>query len=97
MAEGDTDKVIRVLGSNPLLVMEFMADLGGDPEQYGGLDLTALTPEIVGRALVGTFLAESRERDQELDEQLGDVDLGAVDHVAVGNHLEASLTDEIDF
>jgi hypothetical protein len=69
------------------LVMEFLADMGGDPEDYGVDDIAAVTPEQLGVGFKA-FLQVAVQRP-ELTALAASED---VDWVRVVSHLESNLS-----
>ena len=58
MSDGETSRLIQAIHSNPELVGEFVADLGGDPDTYGSPDKDWATAgdADLGRAFVEVFV-----------------------------------------
>jgi hypothetical protein len=88
-APSDTDRMIAFIDSpeGAELVVPFLADMGGDPEEYGVDDVAAVTPEQLGMGFKD-FLQLSLQRP-ELTALVASED---VDWARVVSHLESNLS-----
>jgi hypothetical protein len=95
MSDDETGRLIQAIQSNPELVGEFAADLGGDPDTYGSpeKDWATASDADLGRAFVEVFVVHMLELAPTMGGQFADVDLGRVDFSAVGQQVKISLED----
>jgi hypothetical protein len=86
----DTDRMLALLDNREgaELIMEFLADMGGDPEDYGVEELAAVTPEQFGVGFK-EFLQVVALRRPELTSLVASED---VDWARVVSHLESNLS-----
>jgi hypothetical protein len=95
MSNDGTERLIQAIQSNPALIGEFVADIGGDPDAYGSpeKDWATASDAELGRAFVEGCVAPMLEHDPTLGVQFIDVDLGSVDFSAVGHQVKTSMED----
>jgi hypothetical protein len=86
----ESEELISELSNKPLLIIDFLADAGGDPEEYG-LDLGGtMSPAQPGAAL-GIFLAASAEHEPRLARAAELAASPAIDWVWFGQQLDHVL------
>jgi hypothetical protein len=93
MPNDDTERLISILQGQPEYVMDFMADFGGDPEEYipvqdpSTIDFSTITVNQLGDAL-RQFVETAPPDGLPPDLNLGDVSWvtvgGSVDHILSG-------------
>ncbi len=90
-----TERVIEAMRADPSLVGEFLADLGGDPDQYGvpDRDWSAASPEDLGETFLEHFLRVLMESSPEVAGSFTGIDFGEVDRAAVGGEVASLLMD----
>ena len=95
MSVSATERVIEAMRSNPSFVGEFMADLSGDPDQYGDPDkdwMTATATEL-GEAFIECWVKTMLEQAPDLASGFADIDFAGLDLSAVGDQATSLLAD----
>lgn len=96
MPQDSTDRLVSILEGQPEYMMGFMAEVGGDPDDYienatgDAIDLRQVTSAQIGEALHQFVLADPPP------ELPSDLDIADVDWAAIGGRLDQILTATFD-
>lgn len=87
-APAATTSLLAAMRAQPTLAFDFVADLGGDPEEYGDpdKDWTAASPSDIGEAFV-RLVCDLVDGAPELMSGFVGLELADVDHDAVGREV----------
>jgi hypothetical protein len=93
-----TRQLLEAIRSKPTLALDFLADLGGDPEEYGDpdKDWATASPAEVGEAFAA-MVTDLVDGAPELMTGFAGLDLAAVDHEAIGHEVFRLIADPSAF